>query len=96
MQTKSTKHFLNKLEDLFSETDFILRYEKGNFQSGYCLLKDTKVAVVNKFYTTDGKITCLLEILKSIAIDESKLSDKNRKLHQEISQIELEIWNLLF
>lgn len=91
MQAKSTKHFLNKLEDLFSETEFNLRYEKGNFQSGYCLLNDTKVAVVNKFYTTDGKITCLLEILKSIDIDESKLSDKNRKLHQEISQIELEI-----
>ena len=91
MQTKSTKHFLNKLEDLFSETDFILRYEKGNFQSGYCILKDTKVAVVNKFYTTDGKITCLLEILKSIAIDESNLSDKNRKLYQEVAQTELEI-----
>lgn len=91
MQTKSTKHFLNKLEDLFSETDFVLRYEKGNFQSGYCILKDTKVAVVNKFYTTDGKITCLLEILKTIAIDESKLSDKNRKLYQEVAQTELEI-----
>ncbi|MFY0654839.1 MAG: hypothetical protein JXQ96_22595 [Cyclobacteriaceae bacterium] len=91
MQTRSTKHFLNKLEDLFSETDYILRYEKGNFQSGYCILKDTKVAVVNKFYTTDGKITCLMEILKSIDVDEKILSDKNRKLYQEIGQIELEI-----
>jgi hypothetical protein len=91
MQTKSTQHFLNKLEDLFSETEFILRYEKGNFQSGYCILRDTKIAIVNKFYTTDGKISCLKEILKSIDIDESKLSDKNRKLYQEMSQIKLEI-----
>lgn len=91
MQTKSTKHFLNKLEDLFSETDYVLRYEKGNFQSGYCILKDTKVAVVNKFYTTDGKISCLLEILKSIDMDQKRLSEKNRKLYQEIAQTKLEI-----
>ncbi|MEQ9286465.1 MAG: hypothetical protein RIG77_06130 [Cyclobacteriaceae bacterium] len=91
MQTKSTKHFLNKLEDLFSETDYVLRYEKGNFQSGYCILKDTKVAVVNKFYTTDGKISCLLEILKSIELDQKRLSEKNRKLYQEIAQTKLEI-----
>tara|TARA_R110000868_G_scaffold259998_2_gene518282 strand:+ start:561 stop:836 length:276 start_codon:yes stop_codon:yes gene_type:complete len=91
MQTKSTKHFLNKLEDLFSETDYVLRYEKGHFQSGYCVLNETKVAVINKFYTTDGKINCLLEILKSINIDTKNLSDKNRKLYQEIAQTQLEI-----
>ena len=36
---KYTKHLLNKLEDIFSESDYVLRYEKGNFQSGYCILK---------------------------------------------------------
>ncbi len=91
MQIKATKHYLNKLEDLFSETDYVLRYEKGNFQSGYCILKDTKVAVVNKFYTVDGKISCLLEILKSISVDTKQLSEKNRKLYQEIAQTKLEI-----
>ena len=91
MQTKFTKHFLNKLEDLFSETDYVLRYEKGNFHSGYCILKETKIAVVNKFYTTDGKINCLLEILKSIDIDSQSLSEKNKKLYLEIAQTELEI-----
>ena len=96
MQIKITKNFLNKLEDLFSETEYVLRYEKGNFQSGYCILKDTKVAVVNKFYTTDGKINCLIEILKSIKISVDDLSDKNRKLYQEISQTELQLWKSHF
>ncbi|MEO9966984.1 MAG: hypothetical protein ABJF11_14395 [Reichenbachiella sp.] len=88
---KYSKHFLNKLEDLFSESDYVLRYEKGNFQSGYCLLKDTKVAIVNKFYTLDGKINCLLEILKEIEIDTSQLSEKNRALLKELSQTALNI-----
>jgi len=91
MQIKYTKHFLNKLENLFSETDYILRYEKGNFQSGYCLLNDTKIAVVNKFYTTDGKINCLIEILKTISVSEKNMSEKNRALYFEVAQTVLEI-----
>ena len=43
MQIKYTSNFLSKLEDLFSESSYILRYEKGNFQSGYCILKDSKI-----------------------------------------------------
>ncbi|WP_420581644.1 hypothetical protein [Reichenbachiella sp.] len=88
---KYSKHFLNKLEDLFSESDYVLRYEKGNFQSGYCLLKDTKVAIVNKFYTLDGKINCLLEILKEVELDATHLNDKNKALLKELSQTTLKI-----
>lgn len=88
---KYSKHFLNKLEDLFSETEYVLRYEKGNFHSGYCLLKDTKIAIVNKFYTLDGKINCLLEMIKEVDIDQSKLSEKNRALMKSLSQTQLEL-----
>ena len=56
MEVRYSKGFLNKLEDIFAESDYVLRYEKGNFKSGYCLLKDTKVAIINKFYSLEGKI----------------------------------------
>ncbi|MEQ8338748.1 MAG: hypothetical protein RIA62_15425 [Cyclobacteriaceae bacterium] len=90
MKIKYSKHFLNKLEDIFSESDYVLRYEKGNFQSGYCILKETKIAIVNKYFSLDGKINSLLEILKSIDIDVSKLSEKNKQLHREINQTQLQ------
>ncbi len=90
MQVKYTKQFLNRLEDLMSETDYVLRYEKGNFQSGYCILKDTKVAIVNKYYSIDGKINSLIEIIRSIELDKSKFSEKNTKLFKEITQTELQ------
>lgn len=90
MEIKYTKQFLNKLEDVFSETDYILRYEKGNFQSGYCILKETKIAIVNKYYSLDGKINSLLEILKALEIDPKNLSEKNRKFYQEITQTQLQ------
>ncbi|WP_109830273.1 hypothetical protein [Reichenbachiella versicolor] len=88
---KYTNHFLNKLEDLFSESNYILRYEKGNFKSGYCVLKDSKVAIINKFYSLDGKINCLMEILKEVDIDTSKFSDKNQLFWKEITQYQLEL-----
>ena len=90
MEIKYTKQFLNKLEDVFSETDYILRYEKGNFQSGYCILKETKIAIVNKYYSLDGKINSLLEILKALEIEPKNLSEKNRKFYQEITQTQLQ------
>jgi hypothetical protein len=90
MQVKYTKQFLNRLEDLMSETDYILRYEKGNFQSGYCILKDTKVAIINKYYSIDGKINSLIEIIRSIELDTAKFSEKNTKLFKEITQTELQ------
>lgn len=91
MQIKFTPQFQAKLEDIFAESDYVLRYEKGNFQAGYCVLKDTKIAIVNKYYPTEGKINCLIEILKSIELDTSKLSDKNKSLYQEITQSELKL-----
>jgi len=89
MHIKYSKQFLRKLEDFFTETDYILRYEKGNFQSGYCILNDTKIALVNKFYTTEGKINCLIDILKSIELDKSKLSNKTLSFFNELTQTEL-------
>ncbi|MGK7389031.1 MAG: hypothetical protein ACNS60_01715 [Candidatus Cyclobacteriaceae bacterium M2_1C_046] len=88
---KYTKHFLARLEDLIAETDYMLRYEKGNFKSGYCILNETKIIIINKYYAVDGKINCLLEIIKTLDLGGAKFSEKNRKLYQELSQISLEL-----
>ena len=86
---KYTNQFLTKLEDLIAESDYVMRYEKGNFKSGYCLLKDQKIMIINKFFTTEGKINTLLDILKNIELDTSKFTEKSLKLYQELSQTEV-------
>lgn len=91
MSVRYTKQFLSKLEDIFAESDYVLRYEKGSFKSGYCILKETKIVIINKYYTIEGKINCLIDIMKSIELDKSQLSDKNRKLFLELSQTELQL-----
>jgi hypothetical protein len=88
---KYTTQFLAKLEDLIAESDYIMRYEKGNFKSGYCLLKEQKIMIVNKFFVTEGKINALLDILKNVALDTTNFSEKNLKLYEELTQAEVKI-----
>ncbi len=88
---KYTNQFLAKLEDVIAESDYILRYEKGNFKAGYCLLKEQKIVIVNKFFTMEGKINALLDILKTVPLDTSKFSEKNTKLYEELTKAEVSI-----
>lgn len=83
---KYTIQFLTKLEDMIAESDYTLRYEKGNFKSGFCVLKDQKIMIINKFFTTEGKINALLEILKSVKLDPARFTEKSLKLYEELTQ----------
>ena len=78
-----TQTTLKKLEDLFDVLDYSVRYEKGNFQSGYCLVESRRVAVVNKFFDTETRINTLMDILTKFEIDPESLSEKSRELIQK-------------
>jgi hypothetical protein len=86
---KYTNQFLTKMEDLIAESDYILRYEKGNFKSGYCLLKEQKIMIINKFFTMEGKINALLDILKGLELDTTRFTEKSLKLYEELNQAEV-------
>lgn len=95
---KYTKHTLKKLEALFSELEYTIRYEKGNFQSGYCMVENQRVVVINKFFDIEGRINTLLEILDSLDLEAEHLSEASAKLlrqieHQRDSESESESEN---
>ena len=83
---KYTKHSLKKLETLMTELEYTIRYEKGNFNSGYCIVENKKIAVINKFFDTEGRINCLLDILQNLEIPEEQLSEASIKLLKKIDQ----------
>tara|TARA_B100001057_G_C22411107_1_gene779702 strand:- start:33 stop:308 length:276 start_codon:yes stop_codon:yes gene_type:complete len=89
MRIKYTTNFLSKLEDLFSESSYILRYEKGNFQSGFCILNDSKIAIINKYFPLEGKINSLIEIIRSVELNPEVLGADNKKIFHAIRQNEL-------
>ncbi|HET8963642.1 MAG TPA: hypothetical protein VFM99_07085 [Chitinophagales bacterium] len=75
---KYTPNNLKRLEGLLNEAGYIVRYEKGNFVSGFCLLETKKVVVVNRFYEIESRINALVEIISQIDLDEERLSEASR------------------
>jgi hypothetical protein len=79
-----TKHTLQKLESLFAELGYVIRYEKGTFNSGYCIVENRKIVVVNKFYETEGRIEVLSVILKTLDVEPGILSEKEQKFYRQV------------
>jgi hypothetical protein len=63
---KASRYRLQKLIDRFKEFEYTVRFEKGNFKSGYCVLETRKVVVVNKFLDLESRIDNLRTILADI------------------------------
>ena len=85
MSFKYTPATLRKLEQLFEEARYTIRYEKGNFNSGFCVLEERRVVVINRFLPIEGRINALIEILPSITINEHDLSSEMTKWYQQLS-----------
>lgn len=83
---KNTKHHLKRLEALLEELEYKIRYEKGNFQSGYCIVENTKMVVINKFFEVEGRINCLLDVLSGLDLEEVALSEAGAKLMKELKK----------
>jgi hypothetical protein len=74
-----TQTTLKKIEEVFTQLDYVVRYEKGSFQSGYCLVESRRIAVVNKFFDVEARINTLLDILFSLENDFTMLPDAARE-----------------
>ena len=85
-----TPHTLEKLEMLLKTTGYHVRYEKGNFKTGACLLQNSKVVVVNKFSGLESKILAISELARDLEMDYNLLDEKQLAFLQHIKQIKLE------
>ena len=81
---KYTQTTLNKIESLIEEAGYIVRYERGSFQSGFCILEDRKVVVLNKFLQLEGRINTLMDIIPKLVQDPETLSAEARKTFDQI------------
>lgn len=75
---------LNKIEDILEEAGYVVRYERGSFQSGYCILEEKKVVVLNKFLNTEGRINTLIDLLPSLQVTYELLTTDSQKMYDEV------------
>jgi len=86
---KLTQTTLDKLEDILGESEFVVRYERGNFQSGWCLLEAKRIVVLNKFLNVEARINTLLELIPVLDIQFDKLTHDSQKLYTEVQKLSL-------
>jgi hypothetical protein len=83
---KYTQTTLDKLGDILGESEYTIRYERGTFQSGYCILEQKRVVVLNKFLDMEGRINTLVELIPQLDIQFDKLTHDSQKLYEEVMQ----------
>ena len=81
---KYTQNTLDKLEAVVEEAGYVLRYERGTFQSGYCILEEKKVVVLNKFLQTEGRINTMLDLIPTLDINTDLLSEESKRKYKEV------------
>lgn len=91
MTLSFTQHTLDKLELLLKALNYKVRYEKGNFKTGACMLESSRVVVVNKFSNLEGKIIALAELVQTLETDEGSLDDKQKTFFYSLKQTKLEL-----
>lgn len=84
---KYTQTTLDKIEKIAEETGYVIRYERGNFQSGYCILQEKKVIVLNKFFQTEGRINTLVDLMPQLEISFDALTHESQKMYDEVMSI---------
>lgn len=84
---KYSEKNLKKIEELFRETGYDIRYERGQFKSGCCVLQDRKVVVINRYYPLEARMNSMIELILSLEIDPAVLSDSSREVKEQISSV---------
>ncbi len=84
---KYNQHTLDKIERIAEENGYVIRYERGTFQSGYCILQAKKVIVINKFFQTEGRINTLVDLMPQLDINFDALTHESQKMYDEVMTV---------
>jgi hypothetical protein len=84
---KYNQHTLDKIERIAEESGYVIRYERGTFQSGYCILQAKKVIVINKFFQAEGRINTLIDLMPQLDIHFDGLTHESQKMYDEVMSV---------
>ena len=84
IKEKEFEEIIQDLKSVASQLGASVRFEKGDFKGGYCLLKESKVIVINKNANLQRKAMILSVALKELGVDEIYLNPKLRELIEEM------------
>ncbi len=87
IKEKEFEDTLQDLKALAAQLGAKVRFEKGDFKGGYCILKESKVIVINKLTNLQRKVMILSAALKELGVDKIYLTPKIREFIDEMADI---------
>jgi hypothetical protein len=86
IKEKEFEEIIQDLKALAAQLGAEVRFEKGDFKGGYCILKDNKVIVVNKLANLQRKVMILSAALKELGVEQIYLTPKIREVIEEMAE----------
>lgn len=85
IKEKEFEEIVQDLKSIAAQLGAEVRFEKGDFKGGYCILKDSKVIVINKMTNLQRKVVVLSMALKELGADKIYLTPRMREIIDEMS-----------
>lgn len=86
IKEKEFEETLSDLKALAAQLGATVRFEKGDFKGGYCILNDSKVIVINKMTNLQRKVMILSAALKELGVDKIYLTPRMREIIEEMAE----------
>ena len=86
IKEKEFEILMEDLKSLATQMGATVRFERGDFKGGYCILKESKVIVINKLSNLQRKVMTLAAALNELGIDKVFLTPKLRELIEEMDE----------
>ena len=77
------EQIVKDLESLAANSGITVRYEKGDFEGGFCVLRAERLIVVNKKLPLSKKASVLAQGLAEIGIEENYLKPAIREFIED-------------
>ncbi len=85
IKEKEFEEIIQDLKALAAQLGAEIRFEKGDFKGGYCILKESKVVVINKMANLQRKVMILSMALKELGVDQIYLTPRLREIIDEMA-----------
>ncbi|GMU97001.1 hypothetical protein [Ignavibacterium sp.] len=86
IKEKEFEQIIDELKLIASQLGVSVRFEKGDFKGGFCIVKENKIIVINKFANTQRKAAILATALKELGIDDIYINPRLREIIDEMTE----------
>ncbi len=86
IKEKEFEQIIDELKQVALQLGVTVRFEKGDFKGGFCIVKENKIIVINKFANTQRKATILATALKELGIDDIYINPRLREIIDEMTE----------